>query len=285
MSVRVVTDSTAHLRPEVVRELGITVVPFHLQIGDRSYLDGLDIDEGEFYRLVYELGLEVETFEPNVEEFYQVYGKLNESTGEVLSLHLSAALSSAAQNAQEAADMLLGRCQIAVVDSQSVSVGLGSLVEAAARAAANGETLDEIVRLVRGLINQIYVVFFSEGLDYLERGGRIGEAQALLGTMLGIKPFLTLEGGDILPIEKVRTREEAIEKLIEFISEFDAIRELTIVKGLQCPADELRTLLERLELLFPALDVPVINYGPVLAAHIGPSTLGAIIYEEADYEG
>ena len=285
MSVRVVTDSTAHLRPEVVRELGITVVPFHLQIGDRAYLDGVDIDEGEFYRLVYELGLEVETFEPNVEEFYQVYRELNQSTGEVLSLHLSAALSSAAQNAQEAADMLLGRCQIAVVDSQSVSVGLGSLVEAAARAAASGETLDEIVRLVRGLINQIYVVFFSEGLDYLERGGRIGEAQALLGTMLGIKPFLTLEGGDILPIEKVRTREEAIEKLIEFISEFDAIRELTIVKGLQCPADELRTLLERLELLFPALDVPVINYGPVLAAHIGPSTLGAIIYEEADYEG
>jgi DegV family protein with EDD domain len=237
-----------------------------------------------FYHLVYDQGLDVETLSPTAQEFYQAYREPNQSTSELLSVHLSGALSDTVAHAQDAASLLLGRCQIVVVDSQSISVGLGSLVEAAARAAAAGESLDDIVRLVRGLINQIYVVFFSESLDYLERGGRIGEAQALLGTMLGIKPFLTLEEGDILPIEKVRTREEAIEKLVEFISEFDAIKELTIVRGLHCPPEEIQALLERLQVMFPALQVPVVNYGPVVAAHVGPRTLGAIIYEEAEYE-
>jgi DegV family protein with EDD domain len=281
MTVRVVTDSTAYLSPDVVRKLDITVIPFHLRIGDRNYLDGVNLDNDEFHHLVYEQGLQPITSSPTVEEFHRVYEGLNRKTGGIISIHLAETLSATLNNAQQAADMLLGQCHIETVDSKTVSLGLGILVEAAARAAAEGRPLDEIVRLVRGLISQIYVVFFSESLAYLESGGRIGHAQALLGTILGIKPFLTLEEGEILPIEKVRSREQALEKLVEFVAEFDAITRLAIVKGKADLTKETDQLTERLQVLFPGLDVPVISYGPVLASHIGPGTLGIIVQEDS----
>jgi DegV family protein with EDD domain len=181
--------------------------------------------------------------------------------------------------------MLLGRIQIVVLDSQTISLGLGLLVENAARAAKRNLDFEEIMRLVRGLVPRVYVVFFSENLEYLKRGGRIGEAQALLGTMLGIKPFLTLESGAIQPMEKVRTREEALEKLVDFVSEFDELVKLAIIRGINDRPEEIALLHERFEGLFPELKVPVIHYGPVLAGHIGPDNLGVIVYEALEFEG
>jgi DegV family protein with EDD domain len=284
MTVRVVTDSAAHLSADLAYELGVRVVPFHVQVGTSAYLDGIDLDAEGYYRMLEDEGAVVRVTPPTVQEFLEVYGELSQTTSNILSIHPPEALSPAIQNAQQAANMLLGRCQIAVLDSQTISLGLGLLVEAAARAAYNNEPFEEIVRLVRGLIPRVYVVFFSENLEYLERGGRIGEAQALLGTMLGIKPFLTLEDGDIQPMEKVRTREEALEKLVEFVSEFDALEKLTIIRGINDRLDEIQLLKERLRTLFPEIEVPVIHYGPVLASHIGPDNLGVIVYEASEFE-
>jgi DegV family protein with EDD domain len=282
MSVRIVTDSASHLPPDVVEGLGITVVPFHIQIGEHTFLDGVDLTEERFRELVYEQGLQPETFSPSVAEFYEAYERLNRNTSEIISIHLAETLSNTIQNAREAANRLLGRCRIEVVDSKTISVGLGILVEAAAQAASNDQPPDEIVRLVRGMISRVYVVFFSENLDYLERGGRIGHAQALLGTMLGIKPFLTLEEGEITPIEKVRTREQALEKLIEFVAEFDGIEQLAIVKGVAHSDEDTGFLIERLHGVFPELEIPVLSYGPMLASHIGPDTMGLVVFEEAE---
>jgi DegV family protein with EDD domain len=240
------------------------------------------MDEEMFNRLVYEQGKAVAASSPSVDEFYRVYDELCRETSEILVILLSGTLSQACDHARQAADMFLGRCQIEVVDSKTVSVGLGILVETAARAAAKGKPLDEVVRIVRGVVPQIYVVFFSDTLTYLENGGRIGHAQALLGTILGIKPFLTLEEGEIMPIEKVRTREQALEKLLEFVVEFDAIRQLAIVKGTSEPDEETDLIAERLRAAFPDVDVPVLSYGPVLASHIGPDTMGIIVYESYD---
>jgi DegV family protein with EDD domain len=209
---------------------------------------------------------------------------LSQTTTEILSIHPPEALTPSIRYAREAARMLLGRCQIVVLDSQTISLGLGLLVENAARAAQEGKDFEEVMRLVRGLVPRVYVVFFSGDLEYLKRGGRIGEAQALLGTMLGIKPFLTLEGGAIQPMEKVRTREEALEKLVEFVSEFDELEELAIIRGMNDRPDEIAMLHERFEALFPELAVPVIHYGPVLSAHIGPDNLGVIVYEALEFE-
>jgi len=282
MTVRIVTDSTAHLDPDLVAELGICVVPFHVRIGEQEYLDGIDLDDESFRELVYDRGLVPETIPPTSDEFARVYEELNQETTEMVTILLSATLSETYQNAKRASEMFLGRCQIEVIDSKSVSVGLGILVEAAARAAAESKPLDEIVRIVRGLVPQIYVVFFSDSLSYLERGGRIGRAQSLLGTILGIKPFLTLEEGEIEPIEKVRSREQALDKLLEFVIEFDAVKQLAIVKGDPESNEETDLIVERLQAEFPGIDVPILSYGPVLASHIGPDTMGMIVYESYD---
>ena len=280
MSVRIVTDSAVYLPPDVIQELNIIVMPFHIRLGDQEYLDAVDLDEAKFHELVYEQGQKPNTSSPSAEEFYRAYADLNRGTGEIISIHLSETLSNTINMARQAASMLLGQCKIEIIDSKTVSVGLGILVEAAARAAAKNLPMDEIVRLVRGMISQIYVVFFSESLDYLEKGGRIGHAQALLGTMLGIKPFLTLEEGEILPMEKVRTREQAIEKLLEFVAEFDAIKQIAIVKGAFHPPEDTKLLIERLHGLFPELEIPVLGYGPMLASHVGPDTMGLVVYED-----
>jgi DegV family protein with EDD domain len=279
MAVRVVTDSTAYLPPDLVSELNITILPHHVEIAGRYYLDGVDLTYDDFHRMVYEQRLTPHTAPPTVIEFQRTYERLNKETGEVIAILLSGALSDAVEYAQTAADGLLGRCRIEVIDSKSVSAGLGILVELAARAAAQGRSLDEIIRLVRGVIPQIYVVFFSDTLSYLEDAGRIGHAQAILGTYLGIKPFLTLEEGRITPIEKVRTREEALEKLIEFVIEFDAIKQLAIVKADVTPDQETAFIIEELQKEFPNVEIPILSYGPVIASHIGLDTLGIIVHE------
>jgi DegV family protein with EDD domain len=284
MSVGIVTDSAAYLDPGVAQELNIRVVPFEVRVGQEGYRDGVELDAAGYYDLVRQYDEGVQVVPPSAQAFYQAYVELGRSTNEILSIHPPEALTPAIRYAREAARMLLGRLQIVVLDSQTISLGLGLLVENAARAASQDQDFEEVMRLVRGLIPRVYVVFFSENLEYLKRGGRIGEAQALLGTMLGIKPFLTLEGGAIQPMEKVRTREEALEKLVEFVSEFDDLVKLAIIRGMNDRPDEIALLHERFEGLFPELEVPVIHYGPVLASHIGPDNLGVIVYEALEFE-
>jgi len=182
-------------------------------------------------------------------------------------------------HARQAADEFLGGNKIVVIDSLTTSIGLGWLVEAAAEAAANGAALDEIVRIVRGMITHMYAVFFVDQLDYLERNGRLSKSQAVLGTMLGIKPFLTIEDGEIIPMEKVRTREKAIDKLVEFVSEFSNIERVAIMQSGQQPTEDTRLLLDRLEQTFPGQYFPVMTYGPGLACQIGPDSVGVFIYE------
>ena len=284
MNVRIVTDSTARFLSSAVQELGITVVPLHIKIGDREYLDGIDLNEQEFFQILRKRGEKPSVLPPTVEDFARVYEELHRTTGEIISIHLPEEFSGAVRNARQAADMLLGRCKIEVIDSETISLGLGILVEAAARATADGRSIDQVVRFVRGLIPQIYVVFFSENLNYLEHASGIGQAQAFLGTMLGVKPLFTLEAGEIVPIEKVRTREHAIEKLIEFVAEFDGIKQIAIIKNAPNLTQETAYITEQLQVAFPGLEVAVMAYGPVLASFIGPEALGLVVYEDPDFE-
>src|SRR5262249_24451404 len=150
------------------------------------------------------------------------------------------------QNAKTAADALLGRCEIVALDSQTTSVGLALLVEAAAKFALEMDSLDDVVRAVRKLIPRIYVIFCVETLDYLGRGGLLSESQAILGAMLGIKPFLSIEEGDLIAMEKVRTRGQIIDKFVEFVTEFASVDDLVILQNSLYPTDLTRQLQERL---------------------------------------
>jgi DegV family protein with EDD domain len=176
-----------------------------------------------------------------------------------------------------AAGAFLGRQRIVVLDTATTSVGLGMIVEAAAKAAIEGAPQAEIVRIVRGMIPHMYAMFFSDTLEYLEAWGRLGAAQALLGTMLDLKPLATMEDGDLLPIEKVRNYSRAVDKLYDFIIEFSHIEQMYILQhGFEVEAAQ---LLERLELVFPKREFPVIGYPPSLAVHIGPKAIGVMVYE------
>jgi DegV family protein with EDD domain len=278
--VKVVTDSTAHfLDPSVVERYGITIVPLHIQFGNELFYDGVDIHAPDFFERLRTSPVPPISSSPSAEEFARIYTELGKQTDRILSIHISSKLSRTYRNARMATDTLLGRCKIQVVDSMTTSLGLGILAEAAARAGAEGQSLDDIVRDVRGMIPRIYVVFFVETLDYLERGGRLSKSQAILGTMLGIKPFLTIEEGDIIPMEKVRTRDKAVEKLVEFVAEFSTSDTVAILHSNPEPNEDTRLLLERLAVEFPGRQFPLLAYGPALACHIGPNSLGVIVYE------
>jgi len=279
--VKVVTDSTAQIEPEVAKRLGITVVPLRVRLGDETFREGVDITAEGFLHKLGRSSLMPSTYPPSVGEFRAVYERLSRTTEEILSIHVSSKLSRTCANASAAAQTLLGRCEIAVVDSLSISMGLEILATTAAEAAAQGWSLDEIVRLVRGMIPHIYVAFFTKTLEYLEREGRIDKAQALVGTMLNIKPFLVIEDGEIIPLEKVQSCDAAVEKLFEFVAEFSHIERMAILQSTPELTAETKLLIERLEMAFPGVQFPIMVYGPVLACHIGPEGLGVIVYEGA----
>jgi len=280
--VRVVTDSTAHFGPGVIEKLGVTVLPLRIHLGAETLTDGPDLDKEMFFRQMARSPLPPRSVPPPVEVFEQAYKELSQTTDHILSLFVSSSLNDACAVARQAANRLLGRCEIAVIDSQTVSVGLGILVKAAAEAAAEGQSLDDIERLIRAMIQRIYVVFFAETLDYLEREGRIRPAQALLGTMLNIKPFLTMDEGVLIPIEKVRSRDKAVDKLFEFVSEFSGIEQIAILQSTPRPTQETKLLLERLGMIFPGLEAPIVVYGPTLASHLGLGALGVIVFEREE---
>jgi DegV family protein with EDD domain len=277
--VAIVTDSTAYFAPGEAEKLGVHVIPLNIELASSTFKEGIDIDTEELFRRTDYSGGFPMSYAPAVEGFEALYTKLHEETDQILSIHISGHLSQTVEQARRGADALLGRCSIAVVDSMTTSVGLGILARAAAEAARDGANLDDIVRIVRGMIPHIYMIFYVETMDYLERSGRIGKAQAILGSMLNIKPILFIEDGDIIPLEKVRTTEKAIEKLFEFVAEFDNLEQTAIIQRGKNPNKEARVLRERLAQSFPNLQFPIIQYGPDLATRVGPSALGIVVYE------
>ncbi len=277
--VKIVTDSTAYLEAGMVKRLGITVLPLTVRLGDKTFQEGVDITAEEFFQKLDRSSVMPVAFSPSVGDFQAVYTKLSRTTDQIMSIHISSKLSRTCSRAVVASQFLLGRCQITVVDSLTTSLGLGILATAAAQAAAQGQSLEEIEFLIRGMIPRIYIVFLAETLEYLERKGRIGQAQALLGAMLNIKPFLAIEDGEIIPLEKVRDREGAVDKLFEFVGEFSQIEQMAILQSTPEPIEETKMLIERLEMIFPKIKPPILVYGPVLACHVGPNGLGVIVYE------
>jgi DegV family protein with EDD domain len=280
--VKIVTDSAAYFEPGDLKGLDVEIVPIGVRFGDELYRDGIDLTREEFFRRLERSSAPPVTTPPSIETFQEVYTRLRKTTDQILSLHVSSRLSQTYDHATLAAESLLGRCQIFVVDSLSTSLSLGILVAESAKLAAAGSSLDEIVRMIRGVIPHLYIVFFVETMDYLERNGRIGKAQAILGSMLNIKPFLFVEDGEVIPLEKVRTRAKALDKLFEFAAEFSNIERMAIIQRDPRPNEETNTLTERLLLTFPGISVPIIQYDPVLACHVGPDAMGIVVYERLD---
>ncbi|MGD8904963.1 MAG: DegV family protein [Anaerolineae bacterium] len=278
---RIVTDVTAFLDPDLIAQYQITVLPIEIRFGTERFLITSRQSWQRFFEYIADRPAEETQISVPFGALEETFDRLSRETGEVLVVPSSGSLTGALAQAQKAARGFLGRCRIQLMDSMSISWGLGLLVGSAAEAAAQGYPLDAIVRRVRGMLPHIYLIFAVERLDYLERGGRLGPAQALLGSMVKINPILLVEDGEIVPVEKVRTRTLALEKLTDFVAEFASIQQVVLLKSPLEGGDgaKLAELRELLSLALPDQPFETIEYDPVLACHLGPDAIGIVVYE------
>ncbi len=271
MTVKIVTDTMSDITSDLAQELGITVVPAYVRFGEDVYRDRIEITTDEFYhRLVHDATFPTTTQAPPG-DFINVYNKLAKETDEILVVNMSSKLSGTYQSALQAKSLVEGKCRIEVIDSQTVVMGLGLMVISAAKVAQAGASLDELVDLVRRAIPRSHAIMLLDTLKYLAKGGRIGKAQAFLGSMLSVKPILTLREGEVHPLTRVRSRTAGIDYLYNFVAGFSRIEELA-VEHTTTP-DEADKLMERLGSLFPKERIYKSTVTPVLGAHTGPGVL------------
>jgi len=279
--IQILTDGTAIMPADRLRELGIISLPVVARVGDKPFM--YDQQTPGHIDLLEELRRTrgpIQVVGPSPDDFRAAFERSLYRTNRMLVILSSGRLSPIVWNAHSAARDFMGRCDITILDSQTVSLGLGMLLERAGELLQRGDLpLSEVVRLIRGMIPRIYVVMISHTLDYIYRSGKLTSTQAILGAMLKVHPFIEMEEGDVIPLEKSRRPERALDKLVEFASEFSRIRKLLIFHGYRTPEAEVLDLRDRLSPLAPSLDIPLVAYDPVIASHVGPEGLGLVIYE------
>lgn len=278
--IQVVTDSCAHYtNPYWAQSLPVKIVPNTIRLGGKTYREGVDLTAEEAFRLMNHDRVTVSVESPSEADFVEVYQRLASGCEAIISIHPSQRLYRSWANAQSAAQQVAGSCPVVVIDSESISAGQAMLVRLAVTAVQQGLSLDDIVRRVRGATERLYSVFYVESMNSLLHNAIMSSSHAILGAMLGIKPFLTIEKGYLLPMEKVRTRAQAIERLVEFVVEFTHIDDVVILQHKQHVSEQTRMIQDRLVLEFPNRHFPYTLYAPSLAALIGTDATGIIILE------
>ena len=272
MSIRIVTDSTCDLPASVVEEHGITVIPLFINVGKQSFLDGIDLTREEFYIRLPSYSVPPTTAVPGHEIFARAYRELAQAgADEILSLHISPSLSGMLAVAQIAAQEV-SEAKVTVLDSRQLSMGLGFSVLAAARAAAEGRSMSEILALLEEQIPRTRVFAALDTMEYLRRSGRVNHLIANIGNLLKIKPLLIMNNG-VASSERVRTQKGAYERLIQLVRELGPVEQLALVHT--NAADRAATLWGQARALFPHIADPLsVDVTPVLGTHLGPGAVG-----------
>jgi DegV family protein with EDD domain len=282
MAIKIVTDSTAYLSQELINRYDISVVPLIVNFGDESFREGEKYTNKEYYHKLKTTNLVATTSQPSSGDFHAVYEKLAGEGHEIISIHISSVLSGTTASAQ-AASSLLPEAKITVIDSLSTAIPLGWMVCEAAKNAQAGQSVEEITRQVEKIKQNINLLFVVDTMEFLKRGGRVGGAQALVGTLLQIKPILHLKAGRIEVFDKVRTKQKALARLIGEFDSFMSSRqpnENLRVAILHIDTEENAAILKR-EVLekYPGLQIEGGELGPVVGSHAGPGTLGIAFCE------
>jgi DegV family protein with EDD domain len=271
MIVKIVTDSTADLPPQLAKELGITVVPEYVRFGDNVYRDRVDINEDEFYQRLLHDRIHPSTTQPSPQDFAGVYKELSKEADGVISIHISSKLSGTYNSALQGKELVEKACPIEVIDSQVLTMSLGLLVITATNIAKSGKNIERIVEEVKQTIPTIHLLALLDTLKYLALGGRIGKAKALLGTILSVKPMLTIKNGELEPVGQVRTRAKGIDRLFDFVKNATDIQDLAIVYN--TTPEDAQVLAERIGFIFPKQRIRFAKLGPALGVHGGPGIL------------
>jgi DegV family protein with EDD domain len=275
--VAVVTDSGANLPAEAQDEYGIHIVPLKVIFEDQTLRDGLDVEPSRFYELLGAVSQLPTTSQPSTGDFFEVYSRLSEEADAIVSIHLSELLSGTIKSAL-AAQELVNHVPIEVIDSRSASLGLGFVVLAAARAARLGQSLPEVVAAAKQLIPKVNVIFVVDTLKYLHMGGRIEGATAMLGTALNVKPLLHLCDGEVNPLERVRSKCKATERMLAIMAQrLQEDRSNGVLHAAVAHADRADEALELKQQVlsrFQPAEFYLTELTPAIGTHVGPGTLG-----------
>jgi DegV family protein with EDD domain len=272
VTIRIVTDSTCDLPDQLVSEFDITVVPLYINVGDESYLDGVDITREQFYNQLPSFTTPPMTATPGIDMFLEAYNSLAlQGATEIISIHVSISLSATVDVARAAAEEFQ-TIPVTVFDSQQLSMGTGFLILAAAKAIREGKSISELIELLDDLAPRTYVIAALDTLEYLKRSGRMNSVIANLGNLLNIKPILKMHAGEPTA-ERVRTRKRAINHVIDFVRSLGPLEQIALVHT-NAPQDA-QLLYQNSKDLFSGSEAPLsVNVTPVLGAHIGPGAVG-----------
>jgi DegV family protein with EDD domain len=271
LNIKVVTDSTADLPPRLAEELDITVVPVYVRFGDKVYRDRVDISEDEFYERLLHDNIHPSTTQPSPQDFIDVYKGLAREADGIISIHVSSKLSGTYNSALRGKELVEKECPIEVIDSQLLTMGLGQLVIAANTIAESGKSLQQVVEEVKQMIPSIHMLGLLNTLKYLALGGRIGKVQALLGSVLSVKPMLTMKDGELAPAGRVRNRTKGIDRLFDFVNTSEDIHDVAVVYN--TTPDEAQALVGRIGSACPQEKIRLARLGPALGVHAGPGIL------------
>ena len=276
MAIKIVTDSSSDLPADIAANLGITVIAQKVIFGAQELRDGVDITAAEFYSRVSSMSALPTTSQASVGEFTELYEDVGKDADAIVSVHVSSKLSGTYNSALQASERANVNCEIRVVDSLSASMGSGLVAMAAAMKSREGASLDEVVQYAEQSINRIEIFVMVDTLEYLAKGGRIGNARAMLGGLLRIKPLITIRDGVVDELAKERTHKRAVEKLASVTEDFAPLAEMVVMHA-DAP-EEAGEFAARLQSLLPEGKKPHIGQiGPSVGTYTGPAALGVAL--------
>jgi DegV family protein with EDD domain len=271
MTIKIVTDSTADLPPVLTKELGITVVPLYVRFGDKTYRDGVDITGDEFYKRLLTDPIHPNTSQPTPQDFTDVYRELSQKADGIVSIHISGKLSGTCSSALQAKEVVAAECPVEVIDSKTTSMALGLIVMAAVKIANTGASVKQVAEDVKQVVSSVKLLVLFDTLKYLAKGGRIGKAKSMLGSVLNVKPLLAIKDGEFVPVAQVRSRSKGIDKLFDFAIGTPNVEDMAVIHS--TTSDEAESLASRIGTEIKLEQVRIARLGPVLGVHGGPGVL------------
>jgi DegV family protein with EDD domain len=274
----ILTDSASDIDASLRQSLGIIAVPLKVIIGSETYVDGVTLTSSQFFEKLKQTDTMPATSQPSPLDFAEAYKLIAEKYGkdvQIIAIILSSALSGTYQSALIAKSMVDDDIDITVIDSKKASFIHGLAAVEAARAVQAGQTKQQVLDLIERLLSEVQVYFIVDTLEYLQKGGRIGKASAMIGSLLNIKPILTLEpGGQVAAFDKVRGTKKALARVIDALQEYaqDEPVKVAVLHG--AVPEEAASLLEQIKQRFHVVESFLLEIGPVIGAHAGPGLLG-----------
>lgn len=273
MPIRVVTDSTSDLPRELAQSMGIEIVPLKVRFGTEEFRDGVDLSADEFYKRLMSSSELPTTSQPSVGEFVEVYERVAQGADGILSVHVSSKVSGTYNAAIQAREQASVSCPIEIIDTLQASFGVGVVALAASRAVQASGDLNKAAEAARQATGKCQCFALFDTLEYLEKGGRIGKARALVATLLSIKPMIILRDGEVHELAKERTRRRGVTRMEQTTRDFAPIADMAVMYSTS--PDDAHVLAERLAAIMPEGKKPLVaQFGPVIGTYVGPNALG-----------